>query len=72
MWNNLVGDRAVVLEDVEVRGVGGFGELLCDGLFNTNHVWLARSVCARPEAVGDDWVPVQGSSRKVLRCWDLI
>lgn len=37
MWNDLVGDRAVVLEDIEVLCVGGLGELLCNGLFNRNY-----------------------------------
>jgi hypothetical protein len=34
MRDNLVCDGAVVLEDVEVNCTSGFGDLLCDGLFD--------------------------------------
>ena len=37
MINNLVGDAAVVLQDVEVHGASGLSDLLRDGL----RIWLA-------------------------------
>lgn len=55
-----MGNRAVVLEDVEVLCIGSFCELLCDGLFDTNHAWLARSAFERSEAAGKTGSPCNG------------
>lgn len=43
MVNDLVRNAPVVLQDIEIRGATGESELLCDGLYETDHVSLVTS-----------------------------